>query len=827
MVNSKPSSPIRGRAALLAAAWLTGILAATADPSAGDLALREQSRRNAAAEEAQMLLSKGDEAYRANLYSEAVEAYAGAREMIPDAPVSAELRRAATERFSQASIERAKELSRMGDVAGAKAVMDKVLAEGVAPNDPLALAFRSQLDDPIRTNPALTSEHAKDIDSVRRLIYTAEGAFNLGKFEEAKRHYEDVLRIDPANTAARRGMERVAAAKSASGKSAFDQTRAEMLSQVDASWELQVPAPELGVGPTDPGAPGNESGDVKVSTKLERIIIPQIALDQSSLDEALDFIRVKAAENDTTESDPARKGVNITVNLGPPDSETAMRIRGMRFDLRLSNVPLATILKYITDITRTSYTTDDFAVVIRPHGSTSDELLTRSFSVPPDFLTNLGTGAAAEKPADDPFAGDAPAGGGLLTTRMSAQDALAKQGISFPDGASAIYNAATNTLRVINTASNLDSISQIVENLNQTEPVLVSVKVTMIRTQQTNLKELGFDWLINPFALNSEGSVFGSGGTVGNTPGRTGGDFSGPMPGLPTDPTAQVNPGVVTNGLRSGDQAIDGNSIDELIANPNRGAQSSAVAPGILSLTGMFTDGQVSMIMRGLDQKKNVDVMAQPSTVTRSGQSSNIEIVREFIYPTEYEPPEIPTSTGGSANGGTSSGSSSGITPVTPAMPTAFETRKVGVTLEVLPVADANKRYVDITLAPSFVDFDGFVNYGSPIKTTVSNGLVGGITGSVTGSSVVTLTANEILMPVFSTQRTSTQLTVADGATIAIGGLINERVQIVEDKVPVLGSIPWIGRLFSTSATQPSSSAVVFLVRVELLDPTGRPYRDR
>jgi general secretion pathway protein D len=804
---------------MMAAAWLTGILAATADPSASDLALREQSRRNAAVEEAGILLTKGDEAYQAGRYAQAVEAYSGAREMIPDAPVSAELRRAATERFSQASVERAKELSRKGDVAGAKAVMDKVLAESVAPNDPAALALRARLDDPIRTNPALTAEHAKDVDQVRRLLYTAEGAYDLGKFDEATKQYEDVLRIDPTNIAARRGMEKLAGARSEYGKSAFDHTRAELLSQVDASWELQVPAPELGVGLADPGAPVGVLDKVTVSTKLKRIIIPKIALDQSSLDEAVEFIRVKAAENDITELDPSRKGLNITVNLGPPDSETAMRIRDMRFDLRLSNVPLATVLKYITEITKTSYTTDDFAVVIRPHGSASDELLARSFSVPPDFLTNLSANTGAEKPVDDPFATDAPAGGGLLTTRMSAQDAFAKQGISFPAGASAIYNASTNTLRVVNTATNLDLISQFVDTLNQTEPVLVSVKVTMIRTQRTNLKELGFDWLLNPMSLNSEGSVFGSGGTVGNSSGRTSGDFTGPMPGLPVDPTALVNPGVVTNGLRSGGRAIDGNSIDELIANPNRDAQSSSVAPGILSFTGLFTDGQVSMIMRGLDQKKNVDMMAQPSTVTRSGQSSKIEIIREFIYPTEYEPPELPQGGGGS----TVLGGTSAAQIATPATPTAFEKRDVGIMLEVLPVADANKHYVDITVAPSFVQFDGFVNYGSPIQSQATAISAGG----VIIPSTVTLTENTILMPIFSTQRTSTQLTVADGATIAIAGLISERIQTVEDKVPVLGSIPWIGRLFTTTATQPSSTAVIFLVRVELMDPTGRRYRDR
>lgn len=755
-----------------------------------------------------MLLSKGDEAYQAGRFSEAVEAFAGARDLIPDAPVSTEIRSAAILRFSQASIERAKELYRKGDVAGARTVMDKVLAEGVAPNDPAALAMRAQLDDPIRTNPALTVEHAENVDQVRRLLYTAQGAHDLGKYDDATRHYEEVLRIDPSNAAARRGMEKAAAAKSAYAKSAFDHTRAEMLSQVDASWELPVPAPELGVGPADPGTPGNEFNEVTVSAKLKRIIIPQIALDQSSLDEAVDFLRVKSAEGDTTELDPARKGVNITVNLGDPDSESAKRIRDLRFDLRLSNAPLATVLKYITDITQTSYSTDDFAVVIRPVGSASDELLTRSYIVPPDFLTNLSSGAGPDKAEDDPFGTAAPAGGGLLTTRLTAQEALAKQGISFPEGASATYNASTNTLRVVNTATNLDFISQIVDSINQTEPVMVSVKVTMIRTQQTNLKELGFDWLLNPISLNSDGSVFGSGGTIGNTPGRSGGDFTGPMPGIPTDPSAQVNPGVVTNGLRSGAQAIDGNSIDALIANPNRTSQTASVAPGILSLTGLFSDGEVSMIMRGLDQKKGVDIMAQPSTVTRSGQSSNISIIREFIYPTEYEPPEIPTSTG----------RSSGVAPVTPSMPTAFEKRDTGITLEVLPVADANKNYIDITVAPSFVEFDGFVNYGSPINTTV-NGLV--------NSGTVTLTENTILMPVFSSQRTNTQLTIADGATIAIAGLMSDSIQTVEDKVPVLGDIPWIGRLFTSTATQPTSTAVVFLVRVDLLDPTGRPYRNR
>ena len=329
MENYKPNHHFLGRAALLTTCLIVSSLAGETR-GASNLAANEVSRRSAAVDEAQELLRKGDEAYTAGRYAEAVEAYAGARDLIPNAPVSVELRTAATERYAQASVEHARVLSRNGDVAAAKTAVDKVLVESLAPNHPGALAFRAQLDDPIRTNPALTKEHAKDVDSVRRLLYTAEGAFNLGKFDQAKSTYQDVLRIDPTNSAARRGMEQVAAAKSGYQKSAYDHTRAEMLSQVDSQWELQVPTPDLEAALVDPGAVDSEANFVSVRNKLDRIIIPKIALDQSSLDEALDFLRLRASENDTLETDPARRGVNFTVNLGPAESPTATRVRMLR-----------------------------------------------------------------------------------------------------------------------------------------------------------------------------------------------------------------------------------------------------------------------------------------------------------------------------------------------------------------------------------------------------------------------------------------------------------------------------------------------------------------
>ncbi len=735
-----------------------------------------------------------------------MEAYGGAIDAFPNAPATAELKAAATQRYSQASVEFGRELSRKGGVADAKAVVDNVLADEVAPSDPMANAFRSELDDPIRTNPALTKEHAADIDAVRRLLYMAQGAFDLGKFDAARKHYEEINRIDPHNNAARRGLERVAAEKSAYSNSARDHTRAEMLSDVDGGWELPL-APELIV--PDAAETGRLDSDlgftVPLSAKIERIIIPEFRLQEANLTDAVELLQLRAAENDTFELDPARKGINIAVNVGDLNQSPGKDIFTKRFNMQVKNVPVATILKYINGATRTIFRTDEFAVTISPVGMDTNEMVARTYRVPADFLSNLSSGAVESNETEDIFNTDLGKGG-LLARRLGVQEALAQQGITFAEGASASLNASTNTLRIVNTEANLDVIEQIIDSIAQTEPVSVAVRVTMLKVEQEKLKEIGFDWMLNTFTFGGDSWIPGasnlnlSGGTTGNGSAIT--DITNP-PGVlfPTNP--------ITAGNRSGDGAISGDTLDSLIAAGSSGArQSENRAPGVFGVNGAVGDATIQMLMRGLDQKTGVDMMAQPSVTTRSGQAASIFIVEEFIYPTEYEPPELPSGGGG----GTTS------TIVTPATPTAFEQRDLGIKLEVLPVADAKRRYVDVSLKPEIIDFDGFVNYGSPINTTDA-----GIFGSVTTQ----LTENAILMPIFSIRRADSNLVVADGATIVIGGMLKQEVTDVQDKTPILGDIPVVGRLFQSEAESTRSTAVLFLVQVELLDPTGRPFRER
>jgi general secretion pathway protein D len=837
----------RTAVALMAAASTMPVVitVANAGESGGysGLAQREMIRRQDAVIEGDRLLAQGREAYAAGDYQKAVDNYTQALQKVPDAPMFADRRQSYIAHLSDASVALAMQHRKVGKYTEARTLLEGVIA--VDPNNGEAKRELGYLDDPIRTNPALTYEHTQNVDKVRRTLYTAEGNFNLGKYDDAKREYDNVLRLDPYNSAARRGLERMAHAKSDYYRAAYDHTRAELLQQVDAAWELAVPAdaPDLPDGFRT--AQGETSGVAYITEKLRRIIIPRIDFEDTTVEEAIDFLRLRSAELDTLELDPARKGVNFVVRrpraaapaaggdplvdpaageagpvaVGPDPS--SLRIR----ELRVRNVPLAVALKYICDATKLRYKVDDFAVTLVPQTEAGQDIFTRTFTVPPDFKSLLDTGSAEGGGGGevDPFA-DASKAGGIKPSK-NILELLKSSGVVFSEGSSATLSTS-GVLLVTNTPTELDKVETLVNALINKQPKQVKITTKFVEIAQENSDELGFDWIINPFPLVSGNSIWGSGGTRGNQSGRKGNDFVSPVggtsiDGVPADPLQYADP-LATNGLRSGDQAINRNSIDAILNNPNRTAQSANVAPGIMALTGLFSDGQVQMIMRGLAQKKGTDLMTAPSVTARSGQKATIEIIREFIYPTEYEPPELPNSVGQTSGGfgglgGVLGGGGGGSFPVTPATPTAFETRNTGVTLEIEPTIGENDFVIDLRFVPEIVEFEGFINYGSPIQSPSTDALGNPVTS--------TITENRIEMPVFSTRRVNTALTIYDGYTVAVGGLMREDVQNVEDKVPIFGDIPIIGRLFQSKSENRIKSNLIVFVTAQIIDATGRPIR--
>lgn len=751
---------------------------------------REINRRSENVSKAQGLLKEGDVAYKGADYKKAVEFYKEAFELIPEAGMTHELRFAVGDRYAQAAVEYGKVLARTGQYAIAKQHLNDVLEDNVAPGNAGAMKMLAKFDDPIRYSPTLNPAHVRNIEKVAHLLRKGESYFLQAQYAEALITYEEVIKIDGSNKAAKRGMERVAHKVAGYAKSSRDHARSEALMEVDELWELKVPPADqiLKLGVVDSPIVGDRLQDVR-GGKLKQIIIPSVELDDVSFSEAIRMVRVWARELDTTELDPSRKGVNFVSRLGDGVSGFKKKIEGARVNLSLKNVPLSVVLDYITQQTGTYWRQEQFAVVIRPRGAYTDELESRTFRVPVGFLDGLN-----EKQSDDIFS-DAPA----LKARIGVTDTLKKLGVAFPAGATAAYNPATNTLRVTNGPQELDTIEAFVRAQSMSESVMVILKTTIVEISEETLNELGYDWLLDSTKINNNNFI--SGGTQGN------GALVSPVPGVVGGTTVTGNS--ITSGNRSGDTMFSDDLIDSRISgivNP-----STARASSPLSLTGQIKDSTFQTILRALSQKTGGARLSQSTTVSVAGQRVELHSGRELIYPTEYEPPELPN---------TASIGIGGIFPVTPSTPTAFETRNLGYSISVEPTVSDDKNYIDLRVNPSIVTFEGFINYGSPLFNIAIDPITGLPTRNV-------IQANAILQPVFRNVRLNTGVTVQDGATVVVGGLIQQRIENVNDKVPLLGDLPLVGRFFQSQGLKNTKTAVIMFVKAELVDPTGQPWRER
>jgi general secretion pathway protein D len=196
------------------------------------------------------------------------------------------------------------------------------------------------------------------------------------------------------------------------------------------------------------------------------------------------------------------------------------------------------------------------------------------------------------------------------------------------------------------------------------------------------------------------------------------------------------------------------------------------------------------------------DLVAAPRVTLADGKQSKIVISRRMFYPTSYTAPTVPNNDQGVGAGF-----------ILPSNPTGFESRDIGTTLEVKGESTSIPKAVDLDFTNLLVeDFEGFVDYGvliasAPLDpTTTSNTTVG---------------SAPYLVPIFSKKSLQSRVRLIDGETVGMGGLISDVVQLVDDKVPMLGDIPMLGRLFRSEASQKIKSNLVIFCTMRIINPDG------
>jgi type II secretory pathway component GspD/PulD (secretin) len=397
-------------------------------------------------------------------------------------------------------------------------------------------------------------------------------------------------------------------------------------------------------------------------------------------------------------------------------------------------------------------------------------------------------------------AGGGGGGGGLrFVTETNSTDAVNTAVISYflavgvdlrPNtGKNVFWNDRQGTLLVNATTRDLDIIEVAIQTLNIAPPE-INIKAKFVEVTQNDNKALGLDWFVGNTQLGG-GRMAISGGTQPSFNDGKGGTF----------------PGVITSDPTTGtpiDTTIHPNATDQKITG---GLRNNLNAPALFSLTGILTDPQFRVVLHALEQRDGADVLSEGQVTTLSGRQAQIQTVDiQFIV--------VGSGVGANGGGGTVGGGAVGTTVTSPLQSYIAPTTSpfpLGPTLDVIPYLDADGYTIQMTIIPSVIQF---VQYDDPGPFLVQVQTAGGTGGSVPLTSVLPL-------PHFRLRQVTTTAIVWDGQTIVLGGLVTEGITRFKDKVPVLGDLPLVGRLFRSEGNQTQKKNLTIFVTPTLIDPAG------
>ena len=200
-------------------------------------------------------------------------------------------------------------------------------------------------------------------------------------------------------------------------------------------------------------------------------------------------------------------------------------------------------------------------------------------------------------------------------------------------------------------------------------------------------------------------------------------------------------------------------------------AQASGTGLSINALLGGNPLRQLAIT--ALASNSDSRVISNPKIMTRNGESASINVGQEV--------PTV-TSQGVTTNNGV-------LTGTTNVVPQTIQYRNTGVLLRVRPVIHAGDR-IDLEVSQE-------VSSAEPTTTGV------------------------ITSPTIRKRSIETKLSIRDGATVMLGGLISENATDSDSGVPGLKDIPGVGNLFKKSGQTRSRTELVILITPYIINDSG------
>ncbi len=759
-----------------------------------------------------------------------------------------------------------------GDLAEADRQVSRALT--IDPRNEALRTFK------IANDKALRAQQGKipDQDTVSRLpefkservqsytlVQDAKVLIDAGKLDEAEARLRQALKFYPQNQAASYYLDVVKETRYRVDARAREAFSKQAMETVEHSWlpsdkSSSLPVPNM-MARTNLVYSG--LGRQQIKQKLDRIRLNEVAFDGIPLSAVLKKLR-----DESKARDPEHEGINFMINArgeappastdpnAPPAAPAAIAEAVVKIDPPMSNMRMADVLDAICQVVDIpiTYDIENFAVVFIPKPAATPSLITRTVKVNPNtFVQGLigvrslnisfgtqsagsgggsggggsggsqsGLGSSTGQQGGGPSGFDLPivsiaasatgagaqgggggaggvggAGGrgvgglpGITSTNNPSsfnelvRDYFTTAGIDLAAPKFVFFNERTGLLLLHATEEDINLIKQAIDVINVAPPQ-VTIEAKFAELTQTDSKALGFDWILGNTTFGG-GTVGASGGSAsqyasGSTSANPSGIF--PLGGLPAAGSSDL-PGLVTSGLRN---TVGGSTV-----------------PEIGNITGILTQPQFQVIVHALEQREGTDLLAAPSVTTESGRQAHIAIQDIITVVSSVQVTSQQQQNSASLVGNQTSVAPPQINYNTTPFPS-------GPALDVIPSVSSDEFSIQMVVLPTYTEF---VGYDAP------NQFVPQAQGAAGSSLGVPLVAY-LPLPRIRLRQVTTSCNVWDGQTVFLGGMLGENIDKIKDKVPVLGDLPLVGRLFRSESTQATKNNLMIFVTPTIVDPAG------
>lgn len=342
-------------------------------------------------------------------------------------------------------------------------------------------------------------------------------------------------------------------------------------------------------------------------------------------------------------------------------------------------------------------------------------------------------------------------------------------------------DARSNTIIVTDVPANINKIEAILDRLDSRTPqVLIETKIVEINNAKE--KDLGLKWT----SLKEY--------TVGlQSPTRTYRAIRRGGKGVWDDASEQVDTeGVTDTTTTSSTQTSGQGTVTTITGDPITGTltsatqtdtASSALADSLASSisktlsstllkadirSAVLSAADFELVLSALESQTDVNLISNPRILTANNETAKIKVVQE--YPIPRYTFDTTTSTFTIAG---------------------FDFKDIGVTFDVTPI-----------ISP-----DGYITMQIKPHTSV---LLGTIPFTASGSTVN--------VPLIGVKEADAKLVIKSGDTLAVGGLVDEDKSTVITKIPLLGDLPILGRLFRHENVDNVKKDIIFFITATIID---------